>query len=53
MENVPTNWCESQQKCNFGIIWAVSGPTGSPTRQKKILWLEISNYDPLWKSVLF
>ena len=39
MENVTTNWCESRHKSNFGIIWAVSGPPGSPTQQKKnFLW---------------
>ena len=48
MENVLTNWCKPGQKCNFGIIWAHSGPTaGSPTLQKKFFWLEILNYDPL------
>ena len=26
MENAATNWCKSQQKCNFGIIWVVSEP---------------------------
>ena len=37
MENVLTNWCKSGQKCNFGIIWADSGPTaGSPILQKKV-----------------
>ena len=35
MENVPTNWCESRQKCNFGIIRAVSGPPGTFNPQKK------------------
>ena len=38
MENVLTNWSKSGQECNFGIIWAVSGPTaGSPTLQKVFL----------------
>ena len=38
MENVPTNWCESRQKYNFGIIRAVSGPPGTFNPQKKKLF---------------
>ena len=29
---------KSWQNCNFGLIWAVSGPPGSPIVQKKIIF---------------
>ena len=34
MENVPTNLYKSWQNCNFGLIWAVSGPLGAPPCRK-------------------
>ena len=39
MENVPTNWCKSWQNCNFGLIWAFSGPLGSPALHKFLFFL--------------
>ena len=36
MENLPTDWCKSLRKTNFGLIWAVSG---APPSKNKLFWL--------------
>ena len=36
-----------EKNCNFGLIWAVSGPRGSPALHNFFFQLEILKYDPL------